>query len=77
MNYKPTRFAAILLAALASTLLLSCKRSATEPIAKPASPVSVKIVHPHKGEITRSVTLPGNVLPYQQATRPSLCRREA
>ncbi|MBI3850031.1 MAG: efflux RND transporter periplasmic adaptor subunit [Verrucomicrobia bacterium] len=68
MNPKIARFTSILLTVLAPTLLLSCKPAATEPIGKPASPISVKIVHPHRGEITRSITLPASVLAYQQAT---------
>src|SRR5207245_7116841 len=40
-----------------------CRR----PEAAPAGP-EVQIVRPHKGAIGRTVTLPGNVLAYQQAT---------
>ena len=50
------------------TALCGCEPSATKTPLPVAQPVSVKIVHPHRGEITRSVTLPGNVLPYQQVT---------
>ncbi len=33
-----------------------------------APPLAVKVVHPQRGEITRFITLPGNVRAYQQAT---------
>jgi membrane fusion protein (multidrug efflux system) len=35
---------------------------------KPASAVAVKFIHPKPGDITRSITLPGNVKAYQQST---------
>jgi membrane fusion protein (multidrug efflux system) len=35
---------------------------------KPPPPVEVKFVYPKKGDITRHITLPGNVKAYQQAT---------
>src|SRR5438876_3544454 len=42
----------------------SCWRRSAAPPAVP----EVQIVRPHKGAIGRTVTLPGNVLAYQQAT---------
>lgn len=60
-----------LLGCLALSLLLSagCKpqESATAPKAAEA-PVSVKVVQPHRGEITRTVTLPAVIVANQQAT---------
>ena len=41
-----------------------CSRQTAEPPA----PAEVQIIRPHKGAIGRTVTLPGNVLAYQQAT---------
>ena len=41
-----------------------CSRQTAEPPA----PAEVQVVRPHKGAIGRTVTLPGNVLAYQQAT---------
>lgn len=35
---------------------------------KSSAPIEVKFVSPRKGEITRTITLPGNVRAYQQAT---------
>src|SRR6266700_4200675 len=55
-----------LTALLAASLFVetSCGRRSAAP---PAGP-EVQIVKPHKGGIGRIVTLPGNVLAYQQAT---------
>jgi len=55
-----------LTALLAASLFVetSCGRRSAAP---PAGP-EVQIVKPHKGGIGRTVTLPGNVLAYQQAT---------
>src|SRR5258706_10642011 len=39
-----------------------------EPPKTPLPPVNVQTIRPKKGEITRSITLPGNVLAFQQAT---------
>ncbi len=51
---------------LVFALMAGCKRAATES-ANSTPPLTVHIVHPHKGEITRSISLPGNVLAYQTA----------
>src|SRR6266851_7986600 len=48
--------------------LCGCKPSVGDPPNRSAPPMSVQIVHPRRGEITRSITLPGNVLAWQQAT---------
>jgi len=55
-----------LTALLAASLFVatSCGRRSVAP---PAGP-EVQTVRPHKGAIGRTVTLPGNVLAYQQAT---------
>ena len=53
----------------ALSLCSGCRRGTAEaPIAKAGPPLEVKTVRPHKGEITRSITLPGEVKAYQQAT---------
>ena len=49
------------------TLLCGCGHSTAEAPSKPALPVPVHLVSVKKGEATRSITLPGNVLAYQQA----------
>jgi membrane fusion protein, multidrug efflux system len=55
--------------ALAGQIALSgCKPAATEPGQTPAPPVAVQTAKPERGPITRYITLPGDVRPYQQAT---------
>jgi membrane fusion protein (multidrug efflux system) len=49
-------------------VLSGCSPAASEPTKQAAPPVSVQVIRPKRGEITRSVTLPGNVLAWQQAT---------
>src|SRR5712671_5754536 len=55
-------------AATLLALLLGCKDSSSEPPKQPAPPVAVQITQPKHGPITRFVTLPGEIKPYQQAT---------
>src|SRR5207249_7454731 len=45
-----------------------CKPSTAEPTKEATPPVAVQIVQPKRGSITRNVTLPGEIKPYQQAT---------
>jgi membrane fusion protein (multidrug efflux system) len=45
-----------------------CKPSSTESPKEAAPPVITQVVQPKRGPITRNVTLPGDVKPYQQAT---------
>ena len=54
--------------ALSLELLTGCSGSTPEPPPKPAPPAQVRLVRAKRGNATRSVVLPGNVLPYQQAT---------
>src|SRR5947207_5883887 len=63
------RFISAAACALLVCLLCGCERGgvASSP-AKTEPPLEVKTVHPSRGTITRHITLPGNVLPYQQAT---------
>src|SRR5262249_19666144 len=49
-------------------LLSGCGHSGSDTPPTSPSPASVRLVPVKKGEATRSVTLPGNILPYQQAT---------
>ncbi len=60
----------ILLAAPVIGLLSGCDRaSSSVPLTTPAPAVSVQVVTPQKGEISRSITLPTyRLLPYQEAT---------
>src|SRR6266849_4424871 len=58
----PRMFAATTVAGVA-VLLSSCGRSGEK---NPALPVQT--IHPKRGEIVRRITLPGNVMAYQEAT---------
>jgi membrane fusion protein (multidrug efflux system) len=49
-------------------LLCGCGRSSTDPAAPPSPPVNVSLVQSRRGDITRSITLPGTVAAYQAAT---------
>src|SRR5258708_38163511 len=49
-------------------LLFGCKDSSSEPPKQSAPPVAVQTTLPKHGPITRFVTLPGEIKPYQQAT---------
>ena len=50
-------------------LLCGCSGSTGDVKEKEAVPVaSVQMIHPRRGEIARSITLPANIRPYQQAT---------
>ena len=54
---------------LALVLLCGCEhgtRAPTGPKSEP--PLDVKVTHATRGEITRSITLPGEIKPYQAAT---------
>ncbi|HWH70158.1 MAG TPA: efflux RND transporter periplasmic adaptor subunit [Candidatus Sulfotelmatobacter sp.] len=67
---KPT-LAGLALAGLALVglgALSGCKPAAAEPVPAAAPPVTVQVVQPECGPITRFVTLPGEIKPYQQAT---------
>src|SRR5260370_40058321 len=57
-----------LLSILTVITLCGCRPSAGDPSTRAVPPANVQIVRPKRGEITRSITLPGNVLAYQQAT---------
>src|SRR5881396_1714227 len=62
------RYAAVLSGTAALGAVCGCEHSTDEPPQKAAPAVSVQVVRPRKGEITRNITLPGSVLAYQQAT---------
>jgi membrane fusion protein (multidrug efflux system) len=56
-----------------STLVLlglccGCERSTPEGSPPAAPPVAVSLVRPVRGDITRHISLPGNIVAYQQAT---------
>ena len=49
-------------------MISGCKPASVEPTKAAAPPVAVQVIQPRRGPITRNITLPGNVLAYQQAT---------
>ena len=49
-------------------ILTGCDHSAPEAEQKATPPVAVKATTPRRGPITRFVTLPGEIKPYQEAT---------
>jgi membrane fusion protein, multidrug efflux system len=56
---------------MGAVLLGGCRDSTSGPPAPagaPAAPVEVRVAHPRRGEITRSITLTATVAPYQEAT---------
>jgi len=61
-------FPKTLLLASAFAFVSGCKPEPSNPPAKASPPVSVRLAPVKKGEATRSITLPGEVLAYQQAT---------
>src|SRR5207237_3387516 len=48
--------------------LSGCKPSDKQPAKAAAPPLQVQVVKPKRGPITRFVTLPGEIKPYQEAT---------
>lgn len=64
MIKNKTRLCLTALLAASFFVEASCGRQAVKA---PAGP-EVRVVRPHKGAVGRTVTLPGNVLAYQQAT---------
>ena len=57
-----------LVSAVALVASAGCERANTEPVQRAAPPVEVRVVPVKKGEATRSITLPANLVAYQQAT---------
>ncbi|MDE3067467.1 MAG: efflux RND transporter periplasmic adaptor subunit [Verrucomicrobiota bacterium] len=55
-------------AALLGVLLCGCRRQTSENSAKPPEPIPVSTVRLHRGEITRSIALPGAIFALQSAT---------
>ncbi len=49
-------------------MISGCKPAPVETTKAAAPPVAVQVIQPRRGPITRNITLPGNVLAYQQAT---------
>src|SRR5947207_2537257 len=59
----------LLLFIFAAALLSGCHREA-EPSAQSSAqlPLEIKVARPFQGEIIRSISLPGEIKPYQSAT---------
>src|SRR5881296_2603394 len=68
MKTNPLRLTFSCLALIGQGVISGCKPSPAEPAKDTAPPVSVQVVQPKRGPITRNVTLPGEVKAYQQAT---------
>src|SRR5438874_5041291 len=56
------------LATTFAALLCGCQESSSPSAAPAAPPIAVQLVQPKRGPITRFVTLPGEIKPYQEAT---------
>jgi len=67
MKTNSASLSLVILAIIGQGVLSGCKPSA-EPEKAATPPVAVQVVQPKRGAITRSVTLPGEVKAYQQAT---------
>jgi len=52
----------------AQVMSSGCKPSLAGPAKEAGPPLAVQVVRPKRGPITRNVTLPGEIKPYQQAT---------
>jgi membrane fusion protein (multidrug efflux system) len=57
-----------LASAIALAASAGCERADTQPLPQAAPPVEVQVVSVKRGEATRSITLPANMVAYQQAT---------
>ena len=62
------RFTCLSLSLIGLITLCGCGRPAAETPPQSAPPAAVRLTRVRKGEATRSIILPANVLPFQQAT---------
>jgi membrane fusion protein (multidrug efflux system) len=62
------RASSIVLAVLLPIICGCDHGTVAAPSSKPEGPLEVKTAHPFRGEITRSIGLPGEIKAYQQAT---------
>src|SRR6266699_536271 len=67
MNNNPAGVALLVIGFVGQGILSGCKPSTAESTKEATPPVSVQVVQPKRGSITRNVTLPGEIKPYQQA----------
>ena len=68
MRTKVLNLTILSLAILGQGLFVGCTPPPNEPVQKPPPPVAVKTTTLRHGPITRFVTLPGEIKPYQEAT---------
>src|SRR6266850_5831278 len=68
MKNNPLALAVVVLILAGQVMSSGCKPSLIESPKEAAPPVVTQVVQPKRGPITRNVTLPGDVKPYQQAT---------
>src|SRR6266496_1194747 len=68
MKNKQMGLALVVAALVGQGTISGCKPSTAEPTKEATPPLAVQIVQPKRGSITRNVTLPGEIKPYQQAT---------
>src|SRR6266705_6929200 len=68
MKSNPLGLSLVCLALVGQVVISGCKPSSAETPKEAVPPVVVQVVQPKRGPITRNVTLPGEVKPYQQAT---------
>src|SRR5690349_10006924 len=68
MRTNASNLTLIALAVISQELWVGCKPPSNEPQQKPPLPLAVKTTHLNRGPITRFVTLPGEIKPYQEAT---------
>src|SRR2546425_10728257 len=68
MNNNPAGVALLVIGLVGQGIISGCKPPTAEPTKDAPPPVAVQVVQPKRGPITRSITLPGEVKAYQQAT---------
>ena len=68
MKSSVTALSVVGLALVGPVALSGCKPSSAEPAGASAPPLLVQVIRPERGPITRFVTLPGEIKPYQEAT---------
>src|SRR5438445_8473321 len=68
MNNNPAGLALLVIGLVGQGIFSGCKPSSAEPTKEATPPVAVQVVQPKRGSITRNITLPGEIKPYQQAT---------
>ena len=65
---KQMGLALVVVALVGQGIISGCKPSTSEATKEATPPVAVQVVQPKRGPITRNVTLPAEIKPYQQAT---------